>query len=320
MPVMGAIVELTDREWDLVADLFDPDGRRGAPEVHRRRAMVEAMLWMARTGIQWRYLPERFPPWTAVWSQWRRWRANGVWAAAMGRLARTIRVDRERDPEPSMVIVDAQTAKGGRAGPTFHRAGGRGGRIVGSKRSILVDILGLPFACRVDPARPHDVASARLLLADELPGLPRLRAVVADRAYRGLDRLAARRGLALDIKAPPPGRTGFVPLPAAGQGGARLRPAGTLAAAVALLRADRGVGQGLARGGGHGLPVRAHAGRARLIRGPSGPPAHHVLSARPPTLPGSRIRRLTAGGGIGHVGPPPGPHTTDRFAPTPIPG
>lgn len=83
-----------------------------------------------------------------------------------------------------MLMVDAQTAKGGRAGPTFHAAGGRGGRTVGTKRSILVDVLRLPFACRVDPARPHDLAAARLLLTDELPALPRLRAIVADRARR----------------------------------------------------------------------------------------------------------------------------------------
>jgi putative transposase len=269
---MGTIVDVSDAEWEQVADLFDPDLRRGAPEVYPRRLMVEAMLWMARTGIQWRYLPERFPPWTAVWSQWRRWRANGVWAAAMGRLARTIRMDKERHPEPSMLMVDAQTAKGGRAGPTFHAAGGRGGRTVGTKRSILVDILGLPFACRVDPARPHDLASARLLLADELPAFPRLRALVADRAYRGLAKLTERHGLALDIKAPPPGRGEVRPHPAARQGRARIRPARTLAAPVALLRADRGVGQGLARGGGHGLPVREDADRARLTDAPGPTP------------------------------------------------
>ena len=49
---MGAIIDLTDGEWGLVADLFDPEIRRGAPEVYPRRRMVEAMLWMARTGIQ----------------------------------------------------------------------------------------------------------------------------------------------------------------------------------------------------------------------------------------------------------------------------
>jgi putative transposase len=119
---MGAILDLSDGEWDLVADLFDPEGRRGAPEHYPRRTMVETMLWMARTGVQWRHLPERFPPWSAVWSQRRCWRANGVWAQAMGRLARTIRMDKDRDPEPSMAMVDAQTAKGGRAGPTFYAA------------------------------------------------------------------------------------------------------------------------------------------------------------------------------------------------------
>ncbi len=174
--------------------------------------MVEALLWMAHTGIQWRYLPARFPPWPAVRSEWRRWRANTVWEKAMGRLARTIWMDQDRHAEPSMVMVDAQTAKGGRAGPTFHDAGGRGGWTFGSKRTILVDILGLPFACRVDPARPHYVASAGLLLTDELPALPRLPAVVADRAYRGLGRLAAKRGLALDIKVPPKGLSRFVPI------------------------------------------------------------------------------------------------------------
>src|SRR5450759_818157 len=90
---VGTIIDLSDDEWDFVADLFDPDGRRGTPAQHPRRRMVEAMLYLARTGCQWRYLPERFPAWEAVWSQWRRWRANGVWAAAMGRLARTIRAE-----------------------------------------------------------------------------------------------------------------------------------------------------------------------------------------------------------------------------------
>jgi len=57
--------------------------------------------------------------------------------------------------------------------------------------------------------------------------------------------------------------------PAPLQGRARLRPVGPLAAPVALLRADRGIGQGLARGGGHGLPVREDADRARLTDAPA---------------------------------------------------
>jgi len=61
-------------------------------------------------------------------------------------------------------------------------------------------------------ARPHDVVAARELLRERIDTLPRLRAVVGDRAYRGLARLAARKRVGLDIKAPPKGVRGFTPL------------------------------------------------------------------------------------------------------------
>ncbi len=209
---MAVVIELTNDEWDLVKDLFDPQGRRGVPARYPRRKMVEAILFLARTGCQWRYLPERYPPWAAVWEQWRRWRDKGVWGEAMGRIARVIRAKKRQHVEPSMVMIDAQTVRGGRFGPTFHNAGGRGGRTNGSKRSILIEILGLPLAVQVDPAAPHDVRSGRELLNESLPDLPRVQAIVADRGYRGLAKLAARRNLRLDIKAPPKGTSGFVPI------------------------------------------------------------------------------------------------------------
>jgi transposase len=92
---------------------------------------VDAILFLARTGCQWRYLPDRYPPWEAVWQQWRRWRDSGVWEKAMARLPHVIRARHKRKPQPSMVMIDAQTVRSGRFGPTFHNAGGRGGRTVG---------------------------------------------------------------------------------------------------------------------------------------------------------------------------------------------
>ena len=71
-----------------------------------------------------------------------------------------------------MVMIDAQTV--------------RGGRTIGTKRSILIEILGLPLAVRVDPATPHDVRVGRELIADHLDKLPNVRAIVADGGYRGL--------------------------------------------------------------------------------------------------------------------------------------
>ena len=204
--------ELSDRQWSQVSDLFEPLGRPGRPPRIPRRQMAEAMLFICRTGIQWRYLPERYGHWEAVWQQWRRWRDNGVWSAAMSRLCRHIRYQNGRHPHPSLVMIDAQTVKGGRAGPTFHARGGRGGRIVGAKRTILIDILGLPLACRVDSAQPHDVIAGRDLLREQWASLPRVTTVMGDRGYRGLAAMTARHGVGLAIKARPAGSVGFVPI------------------------------------------------------------------------------------------------------------
>jgi len=68
-------------------DLFDPPGRRGVPATYSRHEMADAILFLARTGCQWRHLPDRFPPWAAVWQQWRRLREKSVGAKAMVRLA-----------------------------------------------------------------------------------------------------------------------------------------------------------------------------------------------------------------------------------------
>jgi hypothetical protein len=151
-------------------------------------------------------------------------------------------------------MVDAQTVKAGRYGPTFHEAGGRGGRTIGTKRTLLVEILGLPLAARADSARPHDVVAARELLHDRLADLPSVRAIVGDRAYRGLARLADRKHLALDIKAPPPGVSGFTPIRPLYQIEHAFAGAGALAPPVALLRGHHRERASLARGGVGRLP------------------------------------------------------------------
>ena len=209
---MASMIELDDAEWALVGDLFDPPGREGRPATYPRRDMFDAMLFLARTGCQWRYLPDRYPPWPAVWQQWRRCRKSGVWARAMTRIAAMIRVKHGRTATPSMVMIDGQTVRGGRGGPTFHEKGGRGGRTNGAKRSIAIEIPGLPLAVSVESARPHDVSAGRRLLANTLPALGTVQAVVADRGYRGLAKMASRTRVKLDIKVPPRGASTFTPI------------------------------------------------------------------------------------------------------------
>ena len=76
---MGFAIELTDEQWGRVADLFDPPGRRGRPPSIGRRQMVDAMLFLARTGCQWRYLPDRYRPVGRGLAAVAALAANGVW-------------------------------------------------------------------------------------------------------------------------------------------------------------------------------------------------------------------------------------------------
>lgn len=141
------------------------------------------MLILARTGYQWWYLPEHYRPWGAAWTQWCRWRADGVRERAMARLAMILRLEHDREPIPSLVMLDAQAVKGGRYGPGFHAAGGRGGRTIGTKRTVLVEFLGLPVAAQASSARLHDVQAGREILRDRLADLPRVQAIVATRTH-----------------------------------------------------------------------------------------------------------------------------------------
>ena len=57
---------LTDDEWECIKDVFPPAAKTGRPP-NDRREMVDAMLWMLRSGAAWRDLPSEFGPWQSVW-------------------------------------------------------------------------------------------------------------------------------------------------------------------------------------------------------------------------------------------------------------
>ncbi len=98
--------DLTDAQWNALRGLFAPRGRPGRRARISARRKVNAILWLARTGAPWRYLPRTYGPWGAIWQQFRRWRDSGVWARAKARLVRLARQHEGRDPEPSLLMVD----------------------------------------------------------------------------------------------------------------------------------------------------------------------------------------------------------------------
>lgn len=71
--------ELTDSEWENIKDLLPPErtGKKGKPSKDNR-VMLNAMIWLARSGAPWRDLPERFGSWKSVYSRFRKWLDDGV--------------------------------------------------------------------------------------------------------------------------------------------------------------------------------------------------------------------------------------------------
>lgn len=102
--------DLTDEQWDLIAPLF-PKKTRGRPPVHSRREMMNALLYMARTGCQWRMLPHDLPPWEAVYAFWRSLIANGVLVRINDALRIQVRLEEDRDADPSVLIIDSQSVQ-----------------------------------------------------------------------------------------------------------------------------------------------------------------------------------------------------------------
>lgn len=87
--------ELTDEQWNLIADLFvePPVGPKGGRPRVASRPCVEGILWILRTGAPWKHLPKHFPSPPTCWRRLKMWTEAGIWEEAWGRLLR--RLDRQ---------------------------------------------------------------------------------------------------------------------------------------------------------------------------------------------------------------------------------
>ncbi len=103
--------DLSDEEWQHLRILLPRKGGRGRTPKHGIRDMIDAMLYVVRTGCQWRSLPHDFPPWETVYGYFRKLGAGGDWERINHVLRAGIREQAGREPDPSVVIVDSQSVK-----------------------------------------------------------------------------------------------------------------------------------------------------------------------------------------------------------------
>ena len=173
--------DLSDAAWKLIARLLPAARVGGRPRTTDLRAVINAIFYILRTGCQWRLLPREFPAWGTVYHYFRTWKNAGVWVRLRRTIYRRLRKQAGRCACPSVVIMDGQSVK------TTERGGIRGfdahKRVKGRKRHILVDTLGIPIACRVEPANMSDRVAGARLLAGLGPLFPRIQTVIADAGH-----------------------------------------------------------------------------------------------------------------------------------------
>jgi transposase len=125
VPGMSYPSDLTDDQWELLQPIFNASRKRGRKHAADLRTVVDAMIYIAQTDCQWRYLPESFGPWTRAWSQFRRWSRNDTWARALTVPHAAAReADGRAEATPSMVIDTHQARSASNGGSTFHDRGG----------------------------------------------------------------------------------------------------------------------------------------------------------------------------------------------------
>jgi len=137
----------------------------GRPMVHDLRAMLDAVAYVTRYGIEWRALPVDFPPWPAVYAFFERWSARGLPQALVDRLRGRIRVLVGRRDLPSAAVIDAQSVKAAETVAAVYSGYDGGKKIKGQKRHIAVDTLGLLLCVIVTAASVQDRDGAVQLLA-----------------------------------------------------------------------------------------------------------------------------------------------------------
>lgn len=179
----GYDTDLTDQEWALLEPLLPPPTGKGRPRRWPRRIIVNAILYLLRTGCAWRMLPVDFPPWSTVHSHYRRWRLIGVWPHVHDQLRDMLHERMGRSAQPSAGILDSQSVKTSEAGGPRGFDGAK--KVNGRKRHVLVDTTGLILNVVVHPADVQDREGGKLVLDGITQKLPKLEKVWADQGYTG---------------------------------------------------------------------------------------------------------------------------------------
>ena len=198
---------LTNAQWQDIKEIVD----NGRKRKYNLLAVVNAILRITRTGLQWRNLEGEYPPWPVVYYYFRQWQADGTWSHVLAALVQKERLRQGREEQAWAAAIDSQSVK--KASFISLETGVDGAkRVNGRKRHLVVDTLGLPLALHVSSAQQQDGQAGIELLWQLEQASNRLKLIRADHSYQGyFQDCAGLYQWRVEITQKPESQQGFVP-------------------------------------------------------------------------------------------------------------
>lgn len=207
--------DVTDEEWEFLVSYLTLMREDAPQREHSLRELFNALRYLVKTGCTWRFLPNDFPPWTAVYQQSRRWVDAGVFEQIAHDLRVILRFIEGRNDQPSAIILDGRTLQS--TPESGSRAGYDGAKKKkGSKVHMAVDTLGNLLALKVTAANEQERAQVGDLAkqVQEVTG-GTVEIGYVDQGYTGEDAAfqAEQEGIKLEVVKHTEAKRGFVLLP-----------------------------------------------------------------------------------------------------------
>jgi transposase len=199
---------LTDPQWGAISVFLDIKRKRKL----ELRDVVDAILYILRTGCQWRNLPDCYPHWQAVFWYFSKWQKQNIFADINIVLNKLDRKSSGRDENPAIFSIDSQSVK---LSPMIweNRGLDANKKVNGRKRQLLVDSGGRLWFANVHAANHPDGAAALTFLPDIICQDERLTKIYGDQAYNGVfAKEVEKLGIEFEKAAKPESSKGFVPV------------------------------------------------------------------------------------------------------------
>lgn len=179
---------------------------------HDLREIVNAILYVNRTGIAWEYLPHDFLPYKTVHGYFALWEKDGLTEAIHDALRGNVRQAAGRSPEPSAAILDAQTAKTSGNVPEHSQGIDAGKKIKGRQRHVATVVLGLLFVVLVTAASVQDTTGGRTVVEQVARSYPTVVVAWVDSGYKqSVIDVGAQHGIEVQVVTKDPQQRGFKP-------------------------------------------------------------------------------------------------------------